>query len=169
MRDESTVADGIDGDPELPAKNACVDALFAPETGSDPFLNDSMRSAIEFAITGDGSPSSLESFMRKAMELSHSRRLGQSNFSMVHVNLRSRSYEPLWVRQELLDGLKNMAGHRRSLLVVSGLEEAVCRALPKRGRRKRAPVAMAEARRYIDSLGARFSAGGSRMNIMYLD
>lgn len=158
-------------DPEVIARNECVGALFAGLTGRDPFLNDSLRGAIEYAIGAEGgSPDSLEAFMRKAMELLARRGgRGSENFAMFHVNLRSRPYEPLWMRGEIVDGLKPMTGCRRSLLVVSGLKEAVAKALPRNRRRMGLPQALAEARAYIDALGVRFAAAGSRVSILYLD
>lgn len=159
-----------ENDPEIIAKNECVGALFAPVTGRDPFLNDSLRSAIDLVLAGDrGAPASLDLFMRKAVELASRRGAPGESFSMFHVNLRARSYEPLWLRSELIDGLKPMTGCRQSMLVVSGLREAVQRGLPRSRRRISAPAAMAEARRYIDALGSRFAAKGCKLTIMYLD
>jgi len=157
-------------DPDIIAKNECIGALFAPVTGHDPFLNDSLRSAIDCILSEDkGGPASLEAFMRKAVELSMRKSGGPGSFSMFHVNLRARSYEPLWLRGELMEGLKPMTGCRQSMLVVSGLKEAVQRAMPRRGRRSNADAAMAEARHYIDALSARFAANGCKLSILYLD
>ena len=157
-------------DPDLIAKNECVGALFAGLTGRDPYLNDNVRSAIDYALsTEGGDPVSLDEFMRKAVELSMRKGHGASNFSMCHVNLRSRCYEPLWIHSELVADLKRMTGCKRALLVISGLSEAVARSLPRRRRRMGKTAAMSEARHFIDTLGARFSARGCRLSILYLD
>ena len=157
-------------DPELIAKNECIGALFSGVTGSDPYLNDNMRSAIECWIAEEGGdPKSLEIFVQKAVELALSKGVNLDNFNMFQVNLRERPYEPLFIRKELIDGLKPMTGAPQSLLVISGLKEAVTRALPKRKRKSTAESAMAEAEHYIDALGARFTANGCRLKILYLD
>lgn len=160
----------MNSDPELVAKNECVDALFGKMTGSDPYLNDKMRSGIELSISGEtGLPASLDDFVKKAIDLAAEKGLGPDNFGHLHVNLRERSYEPLWLRNELIDGLKPMTGLRKSMLIVSGLDDAVKRALPKRKRGMSEEAAKAEARHYIDSLSARFAAYGCKMSILYLD
>jgi hypothetical protein len=157
-------------DPDLIAKNECVGALFAGLTGCDPYLNDNVRSAIDFSITGqDGSPAPMDAFLHRAEELSRKKGQGFGSFCMCHINLRERFYEPLWINIELVAGLKRMAGSRRSLLVVSGLRDALRRSLPRRRRRIGEPAAMAEARHFIDSLGARYSTSECRMSILYLD
>jgi len=160
----------MSNDPELVAKNECVEALFSPMTGSDPYLNDKLRSGIELSISGEsGLPASLDDFVRKAMELAAEKGLGPDNFGHLHVNLRERAYEPLWLRNEIIDGLKPMTGLRKSLLTVSGLDDAVRRALPKRRRGMSEENARAEAHHYIDALSARFAAYGCNMKILYLD
>lgn len=157
-------------DPELVAKNECVEALFGPLTGSDPYLNDALRSGIELSISGeDGLPASLDDFVKKAMEYATEKGLGPDDFGHLHVNLRERAYEPLWLRNELIDGLKPMTGLRKSILIVSGLDEAVRRALPKRKRGMSEANAKAEAHHYIDALSARFAAYGCNMKILYID
>ncbi|MBN1403174.1 MAG: hypothetical protein JW942_01735 [Opitutales bacterium] len=156
-------------DPDIIAKNECIGALFAPLTGQDPFLNDAMRSAIDYALSGDGgSPASLEAFMHKAVELSVNSGRGGS-VSMYHLNLRGRSYEPLWMRGELISGLKPLTGESRSLLIVSGLREAVRNTLPRRQKSRREADVMEEARQYIDALAARFTASSSHLTILYQD
>jgi hypothetical protein len=156
-------------DPDLIAKNECVGALFAGVTGRDPFLNDNLRDAIDRVLSEEtGATASLEQFVHKAMELTHRKGANGENFSMFRVDLRSRPYEPLWVRSELIEALKPMTGHRSALLVVSGLEEAVARSLPRNRRRIGREEALAEARGFIDSLAARFTATGCRLNILYV-
>jgi hypothetical protein len=157
-------------DPDLVAKNECVGELFAPVTGRDPYLNDSIRAGIDYALgAADGPPPPLEKFVQHAMELSRQKGGVADDFSMFHVNLRTRPYEPLWLRAELVEALKPMTGSRSSLLVVSGLQEAVQKALPRNKKRMGLDAAMAEARRYIDALGSRFAAEGCRLNILYVD
>ncbi len=161
--------DSIRRDPEIIAKNECIGALFGPVTGEDPFLNDSLRAAIDYALSEEhGSPAPLEAFMRKAVELSSSRGTGEA-FSMLHINLRERAYDPLWLRGELLEGLKPMTGIRRCLIVISGLREAVHKSITRSERKKGKDVAHEDARQYIDSLAAKYAADNSRLTIMYLD
>ena len=160
----------MNSDPELLAKNECVEALFGTLTGSDPYLNDKMRAGIEISLSGEGgAPASLDDFVEKAMLLAAEKGLGPDNFGHLHVNLRERAYEPLWLRGELIDGLKPMTGLLKLIFVVSGLGEAVTRALPKRRRGMTEETARAEARRYIDTLSARFAAHGCKMRVLYID
>jgi hypothetical protein len=156
-------------DPDLIAKNECIGALFPRITGRDPFFNDCVRAALDEALAkGDGQPVPLEVFMRRAFELS-SNHGGCEGFSMCVVNLRARTYEPLWLRSEILGDLKRVVGYKRALIVVSGLRGAVERSLRRRTARAGFDAAMAEARHLIDSLAARFSAGQSRLSVLYLD
>lgn len=156
-------------DPDLIAKNACVEALFSSVTGSDPYLSDSLRAGIDSALSGEGGdPAPFDAFVREALELSRRRGAGEGA-AVFRVNLRLRPYEPLWTRSELVEALKPMVGCRCAVLVVSGLQEAVLRSLPARRRRGLDGDAVAEARHYIDALAARFSASGCRMTILYTD
>jgi hypothetical protein len=156
--------------PELIAKNECVSALFASVTGRDPYLNDSMREAIDLALAEEGcTEATMEQFLRKALELAQLRGGRVEDFKFCHVNLRGRAYDPLWLRSELLAALKPLTGARNALLVVSELGEAVRLSLPARKVRSGHSEALAAARQYIDEQAARFAIKGCRMNIMYLD
>jgi hypothetical protein len=156
-------------DPDLIAKNECIGALFPNVTGRDPYFNDCVRSALEEAISDEtNSPVPLEIFMRRAFELSMNRG-GCTGFSMCIVNLRARVFEPLWLRSELMSNFKRVTGYKSALVVVSGLRGAVERSIPRRGRRAGFDAAMSEARHLIDSLAARFSAGRSRLSVLYID
>lgn len=155
--------------PELLAKNACVNALFAAVTGRDPYLNDAMREAIELALADEGRvDASVEAFLRKALELARMRGERVEDFQFCHVNLRGRAYDPLWLRSELVAALKPMTGTRNALLVVSGLAGAVGAGGSTRKQRA-AAESLAAARAYVDELSARFAVRGCRMNILYLD
>ena len=155
-------------DPDLVAKNECVGALFSNVTGCDPYFNDCVRAAMEEALSEGDNPVPLDIFMRSAFELSYNRG-GCAGFAMCIVNLRARVFEPLWLRYELLSDLKRIAGHKRALIVVTGLRGAVERSLPRRGRRSGFDVAMADARHLIDSLSGRFSVGRNKLSVLYLD
>ena len=154
-------------DPELLAKLQCINALFADTTGRDPYLAESLCEAIEFAIAGgSGRPSTLVEFSEKAIELRRQRQGTPPSFQLRHLNLRECSYDPLFVRKQLLDGLKQLAGYQRALLVVSGLAEAVKRAAP---RARHLAQRHEEARRYIDAVTAGFASAGACITILYLD
>ncbi len=154
-------------DPERVAKIQCINALFYDATAHDPFLNESVLEGIEQALAGEGAaPVSLDEFSRRARELSVERTGREPSFDLCHLNLRERSYDPLFIRGELLGHLKRLAGYPRALLVVSGLEAAVDRLGGARRKRDRV---LEEARRYIDALTSRFAAPGCCVTVLYLD
>lgn len=154
-------------DPEQVAKVQCVNALFADATFHDPFLNDSMCAAIEAAISGeDGPPAPLTEFLAKALELRAQRGGAPVGFDLRHLNLRGKSYDPLFVRQELLLHLKHLAGYPRSLLVISALRDAVSTGNP---RSRKNTQRFEEARRYIEALTSQYAGPGCCTTILYVN
>ncbi len=155
-------------DPELVAKLHCLNALLADKTGRDPFFTDTIREAIELAITGNrNGKASLPAFAKMAFELSEQVNEAPPSFGFELIDLKGGSFDPLWVREELVSALKRLAGYRHTVLVVSGLEKACRNGSLRRTFKVRRRCT--EARRYIEAVAAQYTAAGACATIYFFD
>lgn len=110
--------------PEELAKWQCLQSLFAP--WGDAEMTRHLKSAIEFALTGDDqgfAPVTLftEAAIRVARE-----RMGERSFGLEHWPVQPSDLDPLWFHHRLVKILKNLSGLRESLLLITGLRQALC-------------------------------------------
>lgn len=149
------------------AKIECLHHLFAEATGNDPFLLRSLKEAIEATAAERGAGSlDISDFVDAALRLREEPPYGESACGILHIDLRARGFDPLFVQGELVAGLKRIAGHERALVIVTGLRRWVLqgrRNLTAR-QRKRYDDAIA----YIDDLAARWNTPSTELNLIYL-
>lgn len=149
------------------AKVLCLRALLQQSGSYDEALVQHVKTAIDFALTGEtekGAP--LEVFVEAAVKLMKEQGQLSPSFGLGHLDLRGGYYDALWVRAEVVRVLKLLAGYRGAVLVVSGLEQAL--ASKKRTRAGRQKKQLAEARAYIDELAAQFTTRGASLTILYV-
>ncbi len=106
------------------AKWQCLQSLFAP--WGDPDMTRHLKSAIEFALTGDEhglAPVSV--FTEAAMRLARDK-MGERSFGLEHWPVVTSDLDPLWFHHRLVKILKKLSGLRESLLLITGLRQALC-------------------------------------------
>lgn len=95
----------------------------------DPLVSD-IKTAIESSIKiGPEASHYLEEFARIAEELVAQFGLDrpQRSFGFLELDLRERAWDPLFIHDQLLRGLKRIAGYKRSLIVIRGLKACFIR------------------------------------------
>ena len=85
-----------------------INNLLGSTTGADPDRISAIRSAINFADDDE----LLETTEAQIIDfhLSHASELG-----FKHIALKGESYDPLWIREEILSGLRKLAGYEEAM------------------------------------------------------
>lgn len=153
-------------DSEELAKWHCVLNLFADATGEDRFLAKNIKDAIDAALDEeDGLDASLANFAEAAFRLVANHNGIQTSYGLFHLDLRGRNFDPLFVRSELLVGLKRIAGYDSALIFITGLRGAIQGNSQRFNRKQRENCDRAKA--YIDSLAAEWTTGNTALTILY--
>lgn len=145
----------------------CVHHLFADATGEDPYLVQHIKEAIDESLREEPAlEENLETFAEAAIRLLREQPFVRASYGFFHLNLTDRGFDPLFVREELLQGLKRIAGYETTLIVVTGLRSSIC---PK-GKyfTRRQQEVYAHARDYVDRLAQRYSTANTHLSILYL-
>ncbi|MDX2108865.1 MAG: hypothetical protein SFY80_01355 [Verrucomicrobiota bacterium] len=153
--------------PEELAKLHCLKALFRSTTGQDPVLAGYLKAAIDFSVTGDSAlPAPILQFTAAALDLAEKQDPDSDcSYGLEHIELRGRTWDPLWMREELIGALKRLAGYEHCLLLVTGLREGVCpQGRPFTSRRKQS---VQDAVAYIDALAARYASASAKLTLLY--
>lgn len=107
------------------AKSHCLRGIMGVEPGSDEPLVETLKSAIDTSL--EPSPESdhyLQAFAQAAEGIVEQFGLERQNrsFGFLEIDLRQRDWEPLFIHDQLMRGLKRIAGYERSLIVFRGLK-----------------------------------------------
>lgn len=148
------------------AKWHCIQNLFGEATGDDPFLAKSIKEAIDACLEEEaGLDPTLDNFTEAALRLAAENHVVAASYGLYHLDLRGREFDPLFVRTELLGGLKRIAGYSSALVFITGLKDAV----KGRGQRFTAKrqADYEEAKHYIDSLAAEWTTENTALSILY--
>lgn len=149
------------------AKLHCVLNLFGEHTGDDPYFVRTIKDAIDASLVEEpGSRDSIETFAEAALRLVADHPGLQSSYGLHHLDLRGRGFDPLFIRQELLAGLRRVAGYRNALIVVTGLRESIIG--PSGYFTRKRQVKLAEATHYIDHLAAQWTTDATELSILYV-
>lgn len=157
--------------PEQLAKLHCLHSLFELEEEADPDLATHLQTAIEFSLREEAiapDAGEVENFAYLAKMLVEEQAHYTPSYGVYVLDLRGRCYDELWVRLEVIGGLKQLAGYARSLLMVRGLREAVLQGGRGKYFSKRRRAQHAAARSYIDELAAAWTARGCALTILYV-
>jgi len=133
----------------------------------DPDLARETKQAIEFYLTGSvDTAAPLESFMEIACILVKEVFSKTQSCGCCHINLETQTYNPLWLRSEIVTALKRLAGYKNSVLVISGLRAAIC----PRGKYWTSNLQQryASAIHFADHLAAHWATPGSQLNLVYI-
>ncbi len=149
------------------AKLHCVLKLFGEHTGDDPYLVQHIKEAIDASLVEEsGVDDGIETFAEAALRLVATQPGVVSSYGLHHLDLRGRGFDPLFIRQDLLAGLRKVAGYRSALIVVTGLRESIVGKGGYFTRKKRGQLE--EATRYIDELAAQWTTEQTELSILYV-
>jgi hypothetical protein len=151
------------------ARRYCVSGLFAGLCAGDPLHLDAVRTAIEASLSAPGAAPAgigIEDFAAAAQRLYASQHTGPAPFRCIALDLRTRRWDPLFIRAELLRALRQAAGCARILVVVRGLRAALDGGARRRtrGRIDRHQRIRAD----LDELVSQWTTAGSEIHILYL-
>lgn len=153
--------------PDEVAKHLCLQALLQQAGGYDEALACHVKTAIDFALTGEtGKGAPLQPFAEAALTLMKEQGQLPPSYGLAHLDLREQHFDALWVRAELVKLLKRLAGYHRAMLVVSGLQHSLCTIGRRRSLRQKRRQADAVA--YIDGVAARYTTEDSVLTILYV-
>ncbi|MDP0500502.1 MAG: hypothetical protein Q7P63_10415 [Verrucomicrobiota bacterium JB022] len=140
--------------------------MFADAAGGDPYLLKHLKDAIDQSIAEEPEiDDTVENFAQTAMRLSADQPFAESSYGLYHLKLEKTTFDPLFVRQELVRGLKSVAGYDSTLLLITGLREAVTGGKPFT---RRYQEDHRQARAYIDALAAQFTTANTELTILYV-
>lgn len=86
-------------------------------------------------------------------------------FAHWHV-AETEDFSPLWIRQAIIREMKQLAGHRTGVFLVTGLREAICPSGKRWTRARR--ESYAKIRSWIDEISARHASRNSELRILIL-
>ncbi|KAF0093802.1 MAG: hypothetical protein E1N59_2455 [Puniceicoccaceae bacterium 5H] len=148
------------------AKYHCLHYLFAEAAGGDPYLLKHIKEAIDQSIAEEPEmDDTVEAFAETAMRLSQNQPFKQSSYGLFHLKLEGQPFDPLFVRQELVRGLKSVAGYDSALLLITGLRESITCGKPFTRKQQERHE---EARGYIDALASQFTTANAELSILYV-
>lgn len=149
------------------AKLHCVLNLFGENTGDDPYFVRNIKEAIDASLVEEpGTDDSIEMFAAAAFRLVEGQPGLQASYGLHHLDLRGRGFDPLFIREELLGGLRRIAGYRNALIVVTGLREAIVGPTGYLTQKRR--LELDGATQYIDELAAQWTTDYTELSILYV-
>ncbi len=154
-------------EPEDLAKLHCLNALFSPATGSDPYLSHHLKEAIDYHVTGTLNTSApLDKFAEAALSLFSDDELDLPSYGLEHLDLREHRYDPLFTQILVKGSLKKLAGYDEALLVISGLRKS----FKPKGRywTRKVQSEYDSARNMIDKLAARWTGDYACLTLLYI-
>lgn len=142
-------------------------SLFGDWTNEDPFLLEQIRTAIEASLRDSPNhDESLEAFTHAAHQLRQEQSPESPNTDCIHLDLRSKSFDPLFIRDELVKKLKILAGKRHIFVLVRGLKSSIRPNARKFSKHDKSQLN--EASILIDSIAQRWSTPSSTIHLIYL-
>jgi hypothetical protein len=92
---------------------------------------------------------------------------GESELAFAHWHVPTvENFSPLWIRQAIVVKMKQLAGRRAALLLVTGLREAVCPAGSYWTKARQAQYD--RVRGWVDQLACAWATRGSRLQVVVL-
>jgi hypothetical protein len=142
--------------------------LFGQNTGDDPYLVRHLKDAIDASLVEEmGTDDSLDDFAAAAFRLAQEQPGIEASYGLFHLDLRGRGFDPLFIREELVRGLRSIAGYRRGLVVVTGLREAIIGPSGQRLTPRRRET-LEEAASYIDEVASQWTTENTELNLLYV-
>ena len=146
-----------------------LNTLFPLLTGEDLYLAKQIEQTINFTSTGDPEePGHHDHFNDALVQLLEKYLTRDQDFGFYHweAYLENRPFDPLWAREEIILGLKQIAGFERAMFFGTGLRLSI------QGSRKRWNARLdreyEEAVEYIRELAAYWTTKNSQLTLILL-
>ncbi len=141
-----------------------LNTLLTAAAGTDPSTAADIRSAIEYSRRCGGDPQLSFGSHDPVAKIAHIHLHGRPDWAHVHLNLSQHGCDPLFIRSQLVEALRSIAGARNAILIVTGVATSICppgqRWSPKRKAAYRSTI------RLIEAIVARLSSPRSRIRIV---
>ncbi|MBC9888858.1 MAG: hypothetical protein F7B06_03190 [Opitutae bacterium] len=154
---------------ERMARLHILNTLFPLLTGNDLYQAREIERAINFSATGDPEICGAnEEFNDALIQLLEKYLTRDHNFGFYDWDAFSGKcpFDPLWAREEIIAGLKQIAGFPLALFLGTGLRKAI------QGRRKKwsakLDVEYEEAVEYLRRLAAHWTTGNSNLTLIIM-
>lgn len=154
---------------ERMARLHILNTLFPLLTGNDLYLAREIERAINFSATGDPEVCGAEEDFNDALVQLLEKYLSRDHrFGFFHWDAFSgqRPFDPLWAREEIIAGLKQIAGFPRALFLGTGLRKAI------QGNRKKWNAGLdaeyEEAVEYMRRLAVHWTTGSSNLTLIIM-
>jgi hypothetical protein len=146
-----------------------LNTLFPLLTGEDLYLAKQIEHTINFASTGDPEdPGNQDHFNNAIVQLLEKYLSQDQNFGFYHWEalLNGPVWNPLWAREEVIAGLKQISGFQKAMFIGTGLRMSV------QGTRKRWNLNLdrdyEEAVEYIRDLATYWTTQNSQLTLILL-
>ena len=137
---------------------------------SDPERSEHARRALEFFYRehpAEAAGIDLGNYVERLSNLHFGPEGGPADLAFAHWHVpRLDDFSPLWIRQAIVAEMKKLAGRRESLLLVTGLRDAVCP--PGKYWTKARESQYARVRGWIEELACAWASRGSRLQVVVL-
>ena len=146
-----------------------LNTLFPLLTGEDLYLAQQIEYTINFASTGDPEePGNEEHFNEALIQLLEKYLTRDQNFGFYHwdASLNGAPWDPLWAREEVIRGLKQISGFAKAMFIGTGLRSSV------QGHRRtwntRLDKEYEQAVEYIRDLAAYWTTKNAKLTLILL-
>lgn len=143
----------------------CLNSLLTLTTGSDPDVSNQIGRALDFQNERT-KPLKKESLGDSVQMLLNLHLKDKQTAGFYHLELNDLHLGPLWIRVQLVRGLKNLTGYQEGVLLVTGLKNFICptgkRWTQKRRRHYEDMVSM------IEKQVAFWTSSNMRLNLLVL-
>ncbi len=146
-----------------------LNTLFPLLTGEDLYLAKQIEQTINFASTGDPEqPGNPDHFNNALVQLLEKYLTREQDFGFYHWEafLENRHFDPLWARQEVISGFKQLAGFQNAMFFGTGLRLSI------QGKSNRWTTKLdreyEEAVEYIRELAAYWTTKNSKLTLILL-
>lgn len=144
-----------------------INSLFADLTGSDLYLAQQLKAAIESSLETLPPHLRKESFDQAARDLLERNSMNRPAHGFSHWNCSEsgNGFTPLWARQELIAIFKKLAPYPRATVVITDLRSSIC----PPGKRWTARVRhdYAEAVAFIQEIARAWSTGRANVTLLF--
>ena len=149
------------------AKLHCLQSLLGTSANTDLYVAKQIKATIDFAITGSLNRSApLKSFAQAARDLIESGHPFLASCGLYYIELSVENVDLLWLRESVIQGLREMTGYQTAYILITGTREALCpegKYWTQRMREKKATLI-----EYVDKVVANWAGPASRINVLYL-
>ncbi|MGB0370332.1 MAG: hypothetical protein ACPGN3_03215 [Opitutales bacterium] len=145
-----------------------INQLFSAASGTDAYQAEQISAALRYAQNQDNPfKRNAKPFDEEVRELIQMHLDQKSDTHGVAVwDLREHDYDPLWIRYQIVNQLRRIAGYPEASLIVVGLRNSIC---PKgkyftESRKQRYQQAV----EYIENLALNYCTQRTKLNLLFV-